>query len=71
MIWSDKTGDRLFKDPHIDVLRENKMPDLFKKIEESGDDRSRTILTNLILEHLTDILLGHLIKNYESFIKEF
>jgi hypothetical protein len=70
MIWSDNSGKRLFEQPHIDVLKGNQLPDLFQKIKDSGDERSRTILVNLILEHLADILLGHLIKNYEDFVKD-
>lgn len=69
MSLSDNSGKKLFKDPHIDILRGNKLPDLFDKVKNSGDDRSRSILLNLILEHLTDILLGHLIKNYKKFTK--
>lgn len=69
MSWSDKSGKKLFNDPHIDILSENKLPDLFQKVKSSGDDRSRSILMNLILEHLTDILLTHLIKNYRKFVK--
>ena len=70
MSWSDSSGKKLFTDPHIDILRGNKLPDLFNKVRNSGDDRSRTILLNLILEHLTDILLGHLVKNYEKFTRD-
>lgn len=70
MIWSNNTDDKIFKDPHIDLSRENRLPSLFAKIKSSGDNRSRLILVNLILESLTDALLAHLIKRYSHFAKE-
>jgi hypothetical protein len=70
MSWDDTSGKKLFRSPHIDIFGSNKMPDLFQKVKSSGDDRSRSILVNLILEYLTDILLSHLIKNYERFVKD-
>jgi len=70
MWWNDKSGKRIFNQPHIDLYRDNKLIDIFVKIGETGDDRSRVILVNLILEHLIDILLEHLIKNYDNFSKE-
>lgn len=70
LLWSDKSGKKLFKDPYIDIFKENRLVDIFQRVKKTGDDRSRSILTNLILENQTDTLLGHLIKNYEKYLKE-
>lgn len=40
-----------------------------KKLKVTGDDRSRSLLVNLILEYQVDILLGHLIRGYDRYIK--
>jgi hypothetical protein len=68
--WSDNTDSKFFKDPHIDIFKENRLVDIFKRIKKTGDDRSRSLLVNLILENQVDILLGHLIKKYKKYLKE-
>jgi hypothetical protein len=68
--WSDRSGKKMFSKPHMDLLKGNNLPNLFEKIRGPGNDRSRTILCTLVLESLTDKLLGHLIKDYESFLKD-
>jgi hypothetical protein len=68
--WSDKSGKKLFSEPHMDLLKGNNIPDLFEKIRKSGNDRSRIILCTLVLESQTDRLLGYLIKNYDNYLKE-
>lgn len=67
--WSDKSGKKSFSEPHIDLLKGNKLPDLFQKIKSSGDDRSRIILCTLVIESQIDTLLGYLIKNYNLFLE--
>jgi hypothetical protein len=70
LLWSDKSGKKLFKDPYIDIFKENRLVDIFQRVKGTGDDRSRSILINLILENQTDTLLGCLINNYEKYLKE-
>ncbi len=62
-------GNSSFKQPFFDfydTLNNNlEVPELFKKVEASGDHRSLTLITALIIEHNLDRLLNGLFPSYK------
>lgn len=57
-IFDGPEGESLFKQPVLPIFRQNPLPELFKKAEQS-DDRLMALLTALVVlkEGSTDVLL--------------
>lgn len=69
MIFRGELGDSSFLQPFVDFyhgLNNNEeVPELFKKVEASGDHRSLTLISALIIEHHIDRVLSCFLPNYK------
>lgn len=67
-IFEGEKGQSLFTKPFLDLLRENELPKLFKKVDGLNDHRLLTIVTALLVENRVDAILKFVYPRYDRLL---
>ena len=61
-------GQSLFIKPFFEILRENKLPELFQKVDGLDDQRLLAIVTALLVENRVDAMLNLIFPRYKMLL---